>query len=391
MSILSPSPRSTEPGWRLARRASLAAALAVALPAAHALEFEYSGFASAIAGRSFGPCTPDNTLGSRFNGSCTRFIADWSHAGVYTPSVSMKPESRLGLQVIARLNDQLSGTTQLVARAANGTQADLEWAYLTYKPSVNWTLQAGRKRLPLFYFSDFQDVGYAYGWLRPPPDVYGWDVVNYNGANASYQTHLSGWSLKADVFGGNEESKDNIYSTIIYSGQPKDVLWKNIRGAALELNRAWFTGRLVVIANEYQQRDRNTDSYDTLNSGRTLGRQRIYGLSANVDADPWLMRSEYSLFDRSDFQYKTRAFMVSVGYRVGKFTPMLTTSAYRETTNFPATYNPLIMRSHALTLRYEVGQSSSLKLQFDRNKDLSQGVPFGGTANAVGLGFDTVF
>lgn len=373
------------------RACATAALLALGALPAHALELEYSGFASLVGGRSFGNCEPNNTIGSRFSGACTRFITDWSHAGVYTPSFSFKPESRLGLQATARINNQLSATTQLVARALSGNQGNLEWAYLTWEPTPEWTLQAGRMRLPLFYFSDFQDVGYAYTWLRPPPDVYGWDVVNFNGGKATWRQQVLGWSLKASAFGGSENSKDNAYSTLMYSGQPKSVEWRAIRGAALELSRGVFTGRIVGLANGYAQLDQASDAYDLLLSGRDAGKQRIWGLSANIDADPWLVRSEYSVFDRSDFQYKAKAYMLSAGYRIDKLTPMLTVSGYAETTPFPSAYNTLKMRSQAATLRYEVGDSSAVKLQFDRYVDRSPAGPFSGTANAVAVGFDTVF
>lgn len=367
-----------------------AVALAAALPA-HAVEFESSGFASLVAGRSFGACVGDNTIGAKFAEPCTRFIADWSRAAVYSPSISLKPESRLGLQATARFDDTLSATTQLVARAVDGTKADLEWAYLTWKPAPAWTIQAGRKRLPLFYFSDFQDVGYAYSWLRPPPDVYGWDVVNYNGANASWQSTVGGFGVKADVFAGGEKSKDNAYSTLMYSGEPKDVHWKDIRGAALEVSRDIYTGRVVYLSSRYQQRDRSTGSLDVLTSGREVGKQLIYGASFNIDADPWLLRSEYSVFDRSDFQYKAKAYMLAVGRRFDKLTPMLTLTGYKETTPFPDDYAPLVMRSASLTLRYEVGSSSAIKLQWDRYLDRSPAGPFSGSASAVAIGFDTVF
>lgn len=60
---------------------------------------------------------------------------------------------------------------------------------------AEWKLQIGRKRLPLYYYSDFQDVGYAYNTVRPSPDVYGWDIVNYNGASLSTTRSLGDWTL----------------------------------------------------------------------------------------------------------------------------------------------------------------------------------------------------
>ena len=52
----------------------------------------------------------------------------------------------------------------------------------------------GRKRLPIYY-SDFQDVGFAYTWVRPPTDLYGWEIVSYNGVNATYRGDWGGWAV----------------------------------------------------------------------------------------------------------------------------------------------------------------------------------------------------
>ncbi len=369
---------------------ALAAAAVVPLDAAAAVEFETSGFASLVAGRSYGQCQSNVGIAEPFARECTRFITDWSHAGVYVPHWSVAPETRLGLQGTATLDARWSATAQVVARTNEAARLALEWAYVTFKPSADWTLFVGRKRLPLFYFSDFQDVGYAYTWLRPPPDVYGWDVVNYNGANLRWQKTLANWNFKVDVFGGAERSKDNAYSTLMYADQPKEVRWTHLRGATLEFSRAWFSGRAVWIENDFEQIDQNSAMPDMLNSGETRGRQRITGLSMNIDAERWLVHGEYSVFDRSNFQYTARAYMLAAGYRLGKFTPMATLSGYAETSPF-ATYAPLVMRSQALTLRYELADSMALKLQLDHFGDRSPQGLYSGSARALSIGLDMVF
>ena len=97
-----------------------------------ALSFQYSGFASIVAGQTFGGCVKNSTMSDSYNGFCTRFIADWAHAGVYTPSLSLRPDSKLGLQGTVNFLSDFSATVQVVGRAPDGTTADLEWAYLSY-------------------------------------------------------------------------------------------------------------------------------------------------------------------------------------------------------------------------------------------------------------------
>ena len=50
--------------------------------------------------------------------------------------------------------------------------------------------------------------------VRPAPDVYGWDVVNYSSASARYQTRSGEWSFRRDVFTGGESAKQSLSKLI---------------------------------------------------------------------------------------------------------------------------------------------------------------------------------
>ena len=368
-----------------ARAAIVLAACIV--PAAHAVEFEFSGFASIVAGRTRGPCT-ENGLASDYGDSCTRFVADWAHAGVYTDKASFKPESKVGLQATARLFEGISATAQVVGRFVEHPAADLEWAYVTWSPSPAWTFQAGRKRVPLFFYSDFQDVGYAYPWVRVPADVYGWDVVNFNGASATYATNVGSWALRSSAFTGAETSKRNQYSKLLYD-EGKDVKWPRIAGADLELSRDWLTARVVYMRSGYEQVDRATGEPDVQESGDTRGTHTAYGGSINVDYGNWIGRSEYSVFDRSRYTYKATSWFVSAGYRIGSFTPMVSYSSYVESTRFPEVYDVSAWKTRSVSLRYDFGKSQAIKLQVDRFRDLK--APFPGNSTLVSASYDIVF
>ena len=355
---------------------------------AFALSFQYSGFASIIAGETFGRCATDVATSDYYTRYCTRYIADWAHAGVYTPDWSFKPESKVGLQGTLGLLSNLSATAQVVARDTVDPKVDLEWAFLTYDATPSLTFQVGRKRLPLYYYSTSQDVGYTYDWVRPPPDIYGWDAVNYNGGSAMYRTRVGSWSVKGEVFGGSERTNNSLYARLSYDAA-KDVEWPAIRGGDIEVSQSWFTIRGTYIVSNYRQIDHATGVADTLASGQTTGRQTIYGVSANIDAGSWLVRSEFSVFDRGKFQYSSHAWMLAAGYRIGKFTPMLTASRYHEATHFPDAYTPAGWVTHSASLRYDLGSSSDLKIELDRFRDGHN--IFAGSASVVALSYDVVF
>ncbi|MEJ5990820.1 hypothetical protein WG902_12535 [Ramlibacter sp. PS3R-8] len=372
---------------KLQRIAATLLAACAAAPTS-AVELDLSGFGSAVAGRTFGQCTA-NAVASAFSSSCTRFVADWGHGGVYDEKWSAEPESRLGVQGTVRVNPQLSFTAQVVARAVHDPLAELEWAYMTIAPAPGWTLQLGRKRVPLFFYSDFQDVGFAYPWVRVPPDVYGWDVVNYNGANLTYNASVSGWALRSSAFAGSENSRKNGYSRILYD-EPKDVKWSGIAGADLEFAKDWFTGRVVYMRSGFQQIDRQTGMADVQINGAIRDHHQAYGGSVNIDYGNFLLRSEVSVFDRSRYAYKATSWFVSGGYRFGNFTPMLTLSDYKETSRFPlADYEPARWSTVAASLRYDLGASSALKVQLERIRDRQ--APFVGNATLLSMSYDFVF
>ena len=56
--------------------------------------------------------------------------------------------------------------------------------------------QVGRKRIPLYYYSDFQDIGLSYPWVSPPPELYGWEVTNYNGGSLRYNDSFGDTNFK---------------------------------------------------------------------------------------------------------------------------------------------------------------------------------------------------
>jgi len=363
----------------------------------------FSGFGTIAAGRVISGGMPSWT--DRLAGeNCPCLIADWAHAGVYTNDWSLKPESKLGLQVDTDFTKDLSATLQLVARSAPlvPQQIDVEWLYGTYKLDPNWTVQAGRKRLPIDYYSDFQDIGNAYIWVRPSDDVYGWDIVNFNGANITYHNAFDELSLNASLFAGSEHSDDyalgKIFTLTQYNQTPAfaptnriDADWTNIVGAHSEINYQWLTARAV-----YMQFDDQEISYATgVGVPTSPPRKReIYGYAVLANYDNWIFIHEYSYFSRRhsdsippDTNYITLSF--SGGYRWDKLTGMLSTSSFRDQGVGSGNYR----RTIAGTLRYDVTPHSDIKLQLDTVlPELGNGVgAISGRAKLATVAYDFTF
>jgi len=330
------------------------------------------------------------------------YVADYGQGGVYeSGGWSAKPVSKLGLQGTAAFAPQFSLTGQVIARGARDGKLDLEWIYANYAINDELTLQAGRKRLPLFYYSESQDVGFTYPWVHLPPGQYGWEIVNYNGANVLYRSQWGAWSAGMNVFAGAETRTDNPYWKI-YNGKNTrtDSKWSHILGADLSLTRNWFEARAAYIQSDIQNRPEGSDY-------SPRARQRIYSLSLNIDYGDWLVRNEALYMDRKPVGEEDYSVLIGLGYRIGKYLPMLTSNRYwmRLTPHFadpaiidPAGINPQAAEgwmTTALSLRYQLTATSVVKIQLDRWHDrngpaFNGGVPYG-NARLLSASYDTVF
>jgi hypothetical protein len=360
------------------------------------IEFSGSGFATLAAGKIVGG-TPDNrTVNPEYLGyRGPHFIADWAQGGVYEGGgPQIKPDSRIGFQGSATVASRFSLTTQIVARGARDGAANLEWLYGSAKLTDHVTLQAGRKRLPILFYSESQDVGISYPWIHLPPDIYGWQVVNYDGANLMMRDQREGWSYTLNLFAGNERNRDARYEKLYHGKDSRtEVRWTNIRGGELIAAKDWLEGRLGHFRNQVNA--------GTLGSG-TPGQpyeQRIYTLGLALDHNDWVAHSEYYFADLSPVGERDHAYVVTLGRRFGKWLPMLAYSNYR--TSYVSTGQaPDSEERHdtrSFVMRYDLSTVSALKLQYDDYRDHSgaqfraRGTVAGGNARLVSVSYDLVF
>jgi hypothetical protein len=355
---------------------------------AWALEYKFDGFASLVAGQIVsGEVAEPEYAGL----TCPCFIADFNSGSLYEDGeFSLSRESRAGIQLDVHFTDTFSLVTQIVARAAT-EEIKPEWAYLSWDFSPGWTLQAGRKRIPLYFYSEFQDIGIAYPWVRPPQTLYGWEASNYNGANIRYRTHFGEWDINTSLYAGEEEINNSDY-TRVYDTVIQGVHWKNIRGGDIEVTHDWFTGRFIYIQADISGTDRpDSDEFYT-----PYAQQRVMGLALNGDFGRWFVLSEYNLNFRENYygepadDIDAPAAMLGLGYRHQDFTLFGSVSRYWDTPRDGSEYEAERFINKSLTLRYNISASQALKVQIDEVADKSF-FDFVGDTRLLSASYDLVF
>lgn len=291
---------------------------ALAAASTQAQSVQITGFGQMVAGTAIDGTRSPTTGERSFPG--TGYDSDWD----------FKDESLFALQVRGDLNEQWSATAQIVARGRDDFDPEFAWAYVGWNGGNGWSAKLGRQRIPLFRYSDFLEVGYAYPWLRPPHAVYNFQFSNYDGASLAYSFGTGSWFSTVSVIGGKHES------TVSISGQPADQELQSLVGGSFEtvyndwltLRAGYFQADVVIDAQALNpllgalrgNGFRNVaDAIDFNDPGSFVG------FGAEINHGNWLVISEYTKVQIDDSYYSDKSqFYVTGGYRLGAWTPTFT-------------------------------------------------------------------
>ena len=336
---------------------------------------------------------------STANWQCPCTIQNWEYVAVYERDKwAFNQETLGGVQLKKEFTPTLSATAQVVVRAHNPNEQSrptLDWAYVTWSPAENspWTFQAGKFRIPLYYYSDYLYIGYAYQWVRPIPDVYGWPIYSYEGANAGYRTQLgkSDWSLNAQVWYGSYTQNNDAYDSQIYYGAPTNESWKDIWGGYAQVSNNIVDVRAMLMTY-------HDDTWQNLPGGGRVTLTgtdsqftRIEGLAANLDYKNVVVRSEFDRYEQVDLPIGVnnvyKYMLLGVGYNFGTVTPMYTFSRYRTIAE------PIEGRNtQNISVRWDFRKNMALKVQYDVSRDASHySTPFFGDSKLLSISLQGVF
>ena len=328
-----------------------------------------------------------------------------------TESLSLNPESRIGLQMDWKALDRLSFTAQAVSKQdANNTYVpELQLAFAKIKILSNLDIRAGRIRPAFFMLSDYLDMFYANPWVRPPSELYSLVPIasHMEGVDLMYrpQTGPVSWLIQpyygntkvATVpnasFTGNNMTGINInanYSDFTLRGSYthlsmnyydpgfiKSVLTPYLSPACNDPNYTYYGYNLYdpALCQQQQNLSLTNSDFQVLALGGTWdnGDYFISGEVANKQT------TQSNVIDMT-------AGYVSGGARFGKFTPYVTYSA--SVNNSPTTFSGgtganATLNNHFLTsilsqfnymdqdtktlgVRYDFYKNLDLKVQWDR-------------------------
>lgn len=194
----------------------------VAMPALANDKVQISGFGSIVAGQVL-------------DGS--GYVADYPNLGRYDDQLDLSQETRMGIQANATLSDKLRATMQVMTRANNAYEPQVEWLFVNYAITDDLDLQAGKLRLPVYYFSEYMDVGIAYPWVRVPSDAYSLDIASFDGFQLNHRTFVGDTSFTTTIYAGRAYSGATSELMTYLFGENIEREFTGIKGVGFEVNR----------------------------------------------------------------------------------------------------------------------------------------------------------
>lgn len=292
--------------------------------------------------------------------------------GVLTDEYSFKPLSLFALQADVKFNNKMSATVQLKSIGADNWDPTIAWAYVTYNVNSNVKVQAGRKLLPIYSYTDLIDVGNTYHWIRPPADVYSVAAIRYDGVNALYQDYFGDFEISTNALIGRIEDDETMF------GDEGPIDYKVWGGNIEALYDDWISLRFAGFSY--------TDFHFKGDLGGGLEAPpfdvEYYGLAFSMMPGNWNLISEYTWYSvdsdelfgegtgtklNNDLE---AAWYVSAAYSMGDWTPHLTYS-HREFKDQGPTVGLIAFDESTIIagVRYNLHASSSLKLEFHKRLD----------------------
>jgi hypothetical protein len=156
-------------------------------------------------------------------------------------------DTKLGFNVTKRINEKLELSAQYLSQfTLLQPRVDVDWAFISYYATDNFTLKLGKHRLPIWLSSDLSEIGRTYPWVRPPLEVYEmFPVRAFNGLVGVYDLPLGPLELSTNAFVGNTEGviNDEIGTQMVTTRYKSKIAY----GVYLNLGNDYFSFRQSFV------------------------------------------------------------------------------------------------------------------------------------------------
>ncbi len=374
------------------RSACTILALAIGLPASTAFALEtdwsFSGFA---------------TLGMvSTRADHARFL----RVGINAPddrNPNAGIDSLLGLQANLRLGTRNVAVLQVLARETprGDHPPRIRLAFVSHQLTPELTVRVGRMRIPFFMLSDSIDINYSHPWVRPPVELYGLNPFSdLDGVDLLYRRRFGDVDVEVHPYLGR--------SSISVLGGGRARL-RQLGGVNVTLSR----GALSISAGHAAARldvHRRSSALQALldlppaippELRALLSGNDTHGNFSSIgfqwDDGAWLLIGEIARTKANRYNNSANAASLTVGRRLGSFTPYLAASRHREDKPIfdaeTAAQDPRLaflnrsrnQAQHSVSagIRWDFSRSAALKFEYTRvHTDRQAWGSFAPTGNA---------
>lgn len=315
-------------------------------------------------------------------------------------------DSRLGVQLEYTFGPFVDFVGQVILR--DQFKADLnsatELAYVALKPGAGVDVRIGRINYDAFLMSDYRNVGYAYQWVRPPTEFYGWiPIFSLDGVDVAYTLRDDDvrWRFKAQA--GHSQVKIPIDSGYDFSAHSMLGASVSRQSGAWRLKAAYSQFRSPNEVPAFSALHQGLDQVVAANLPRISAeaadlrsnvafkdaRIAYATLGAAYDDGVWVGQAEVgrTTATATVIPHGSMAY-ASIGRRLGQWTPSLTLSTsrpghdLRSAANNWGAYNGLLrdpaiqvinttriaQETVSLGVRWDFYSNAALKLQWERTR-----------------------
>jgi len=330
--------------------------------AAQAIDSEdlrLSGFMSLVGGYSSSKIMPYNTQ-PRFANSN------------YDDSFSAGVDTRIGAQLDVKLSDRFSATVQALSHSSNDYDPEASLAFISYKVNDEITLRAGRIGLPLYTYSDYYDIGYAYPWITPPRLAYFLPISRSNGVDVLYNVSTGSidHSVQAYFMDSNEKAyaPDSTEITLNVDNTIGIVYIATIDN--LSLRAAYHTAELETRVSSTSQ---DEEPY-------------FMSFGGKYEFGRYYLNAEYNVLKhRKETTPDTTGWYATFGAYVNDDTQLYTT--YESSTDTFTGTKDADKQAINTGVRWDLAPNMALKAQYTRYNDDT----LDESSNVYRIALDTVF
>ena len=224
--------------------------------------------------------------------------------------------------------------------------------------------------MPVYYFSEYMDVGYTFPWVRIPSDTYSLDLTNFNGIrlNHSFNTAMS--DFRFSIYTGKEENIDDELMGYLFSGFSTQIDrdYDDIVGLVLDMTSGRFTGRV-------------TYTRASMLETQTLNDSSLVDIPYDIKFTDVFIRYDFDsgisiMTEYNEFTPFYKSYFASVVYQINEIAYYANWSQFDLDTPFEK------HNTTSIGFRYEMGDGYAFKVDISSMQDEGFN-PFSGQPNPV--------